>query len=380
MATPRFRVLYLSLVFILVGVSACLQPPAPAGIAFFKSDLSPKVQALLYADIERVSQGKARAQFSRTPRTPETLYDFAYDIERANELAGRPDLAAVIGHDESRGSLLSAPIYNEARIPQLVPTSTSHKLKEVGQWTFMLAPDDQTEGAFISQFVTTELHAKSVTVFYHADEYGIGLRDGILPNLQATGTTIIDQLPFDWVREAGEAKAIAKLKEIVRASLRRGIPEVAIIAGRSREAGIIARLIFAAAPQVRFVAGDGVEVGTIFLKNAQQAAESFFLAAFWHPDFADEVSRAFVERFRLAIGRTPIAGEALLYDSAMVLAEAAREVGNDRTEIRQYLNDLGSRRPPYHGVTGLIAFGADRKTRMVMTQVKHGVSVVLTGE
>ncbi|MEW6212965.1 MAG: ABC transporter substrate-binding protein, partial [Acidobacteriota bacterium] len=135
-------------------------------------------------------------EISRPDNLPQGLED---DIERASALVKLPDLVAVVGHEDSRASLLTAPIYNEAGIPHIIPTATSRQLKGSGEWTFMLAPDEEAEAAFIALFVSDHLRARAVTVFYQTDEYGTGLRSAIVAALEGRGIRMIDQVSFDWM-------------------------------------------------------------------------------------------------------------------------------------------------------------------------------------
>ena len=170
----------------------------------------------------------------------------------------------VVGHGSSRGSLVASSVYNEAGIPQTTPTSTSRLLHAVGPWTFMLAPDDSAEGAFMAAFAAERLGARRVSIFFVNDEYGAGLRDGVRAELQQRRVAVLDEVGF------GTESDYAAL---VGASLRRGRPDVIIIAGR--------------------------------------AADSIYVVAFWLPDAPDSLSRAFVERFRRIAGRVPQSSDAM---------------------------------------------------------------------
>jgi len=85
-------------------------------------------------------------------------------------------------------------------------------------------------------------------------------------------------------------------------------------------------------------------------------------------------AQLFVERFRKRYGITPDGNAALAYDATMLLADAARRVGPNRSRLREYLAALGER-GGYRGVTGTIAFSADGdptgKT-IVMTRIRRG--------
>lgn len=287
------------------------------------------------------------------------------DIEvlRAQRFAAIPGLVAVVGHGGSRGSLVAAPVYNQAGIVQLTPISTSRLLRDAGRWTFNLAPDDSAEGAFIGTFAAVRLGARRAAIFHVNDEYGAGLRDGVVAELRRRGVTITDVVQFD---RGGD------LPLLVDAALLRGRPDVVILAGRQREAGVIARRAFARLGSVRFVAGDGALVLPMLADSAGPAADSIYGVAFWLPDPDDSTQQAFLERFRRVAGRNPFPADAMSHDALMLLAHAIRDVGPDRAAVRAYLASLGRTRPPYRGVTGEITFLPGRLPRLVMARLQGG--------
>ncbi|GEM_PF-529914 len=340
-----------------------------AVIAFTKAG-SPSVLDVAQEEVRAwKSSAGIEIRFLEVSREGDPSVEADDDIERASRLVKVSDLVAVVGHDDSRRSLLAAAIYNEAGIPQIVPTATSRQLKESGRWTFMLAPDESVEGAFIASFVADHLSAQSITIFYQADEYGAGLRQSVVAALGERGIPIIDQVSFDWIGNYPKLENREAFDSIVEASLRRGAPSVVIIAGRSQEAAQIARLVHKRAPDVIFVAGDGVEPVETFFSAAGPAADFFYIATFWNAQLPDEASRAFVEKFRRVVGRDPLPGDAMKYDAAMTIAQAAREVGASRERIRQYLAELGLSRPARRGVTGEISFAPGRPVRLIMTHL-----------
>jgi ABC-type branched-subunit amino acid transport system substrate-binding protein len=113
-------------------------------------------------------------------------------VAYASRLTQRADLAGVVFHQGSRESLLLAPMFREAQVPLLLTSATSRRLRETGPWTFMLAPDDSAEGAFIGSFAAARLGAHSATLFYVVDEYGTGLRDGVMSALRERGVAVLD--------------------------------------------------------------------------------------------------------------------------------------------------------------------------------------------
>jgi len=288
------------------------------------------------------------------------------EVQRAGRLAALPGMVVVVGHGGSRGSLAAAPVYNQAAIPQIVPNSTSRLLRKAGPWTFMLAPDDSIEGAFMGAFAVDRLHARRATIFYINDEYGAGLRDGIVAALAGRGVRIIDLISFETQSD---------MATLVAATLHRGVPDVLLVAGRQRETGIIARLTQQRVPGLRIVAGDGALVLPALADNAGPAGDSVYVVAFWLPDAPDSLSRDFVARFRRIVGRDPQSTDAMSHDALLLAAATIRTAGSNRAAARAYLRALGGSRPAFMGVTGPITFTPDRPSRLVMAHLRHGVPV-----
>lgn len=284
----------------------------------------------------------------------------AREVGYAEAAIAAPGVVAVVGHPSSRASLLAAPIYGEAGLPFIVPTATSRRLRDAGPWTFQLAPDDEAEGAFIAGFALDSLAARTVTIFYLvADEYGIGLRDGVADALRSRGV-----VPADAVGILEDSD----FKRRVAASLRRRTPQAVVIAARTREAVAIAHALRARLPHVPLILADGVDSAS-FARQAGPQVEPAYAVAWWRPDSADSASRAFVQRFQRAAGRAPRQQDAMYYDALMVAAQAVRVAGAHRDAIRRYLRELGVSRPPYRGITGPISFAPGRPTNLVMLRI-----------
>jgi len=286
------------------------------------------------------------------------------EVQRAEHLAAIPGIVAVVGHSGSRASMAAAPIYNEARIVQVTPNSTSRLLERAGPWTFNLAPDDSVEGAFMGGFLGDRLHARRVTIFYENDEYGTGLRDGVLAALAPRGIVVLDRVPID---------PTSDFPTLVEASLKHGVPDAFVVAARQRETGTIARLLRERGVRRPVVAGDGALVLPLLTSSAGPAADSLYVVALWLPDAPDSLSRAFVERFRRVTGDAPQSADALSHDALMLLADAIREVGPRPAAVRRWLGSLGVARPPYAGVTGPIAFATGARPRLLMARLEGGV-------
>ncbi len=348
----------------LAAAGYCASRPGVARIVYINADRS--IGTVVEQATREEGAAVSAILIPASAAAVDTARGEAPDVAYAEAAVTTQGVVAVVGHPSSRASLLAAPIYAEAGVPFIAPTATSARLRHAGPWIFQLAPDDEAEGAFIANFALDSLPTRRISVIYlAADEYGIGLRDGIVSALAARGVTPVDEVG---VLEDSD------FERRVAASLRGHVPDAVVIAARTPEAVAIARAIRARLPRVPLILADGVENGA-FVRGTGARLGPAYAVVWWRPDSADPASRAFVARFSRAAGRPPRQQEAMYYDALMVAAQAVRAVGARRGAIRRYLSELGVTRPPYRGVTGLISFARGRPTNLVMLRL-GGTSAV----
>jgi branched-chain amino acid transport system substrate-binding protein len=353
----RLAVAALAPVAVFLTLAGCERnPPVLLGYAYARA--SPNVADVAQEALERLA---GRGPAIRIARWPVGAGGLGLEVRGATLFAAMPDMAGIVGHAGSRETLLGAPVYNRAGIPNIVPTSTSRRLAEMGPWTFRLAPNDSVEGDALAAFAVDSLRARTATIFYFSDEYGVGLRDGVLAGLTRRGARVLDQVSVG----LGSCPPLAPRDDfaaVVGASLRRAMPEVVILAGRRVDGGCVMRIVDSANPAVPFLAGDGIEAGSRQLREiAGVALGRLHSVVFWRADPADSATQEFRERFRRTVGRDPDDTDAMIYDAFMLLGQAVREVGRDRAAIRQWLESLGQSRPPWHGLTGPVSFQEERR-------------------
>lgn len=298
----------------------------------------------------------------------------AGEVRRAAELARVPGVAVVVGHVGSRATLLAAPIYGDAGIPVVVPTATSRRLKAAGAHVFTMAPDDSLEGEFIVEFVRRRLAAASLSIVYAPDEYGLGVRAGVEAAAALRSMRVVDAIPVSVndCRVRADPYALA-----ARASLRRGRPDVVIIATSSTIAACVVRAFRAEQPGIRVVMADGAAPTAAYLEVAGPAADSSFFAAFWHAELDAARSAAFRESFRALTGRAPQASEVVWYDALRLAADVALRANGRPARARELLARIGGAQP-VHGLAGPISFAPRRPLPLVMTVYARGVAAMVT--
>lgn len=291
------------------------------------------------------------------------------EVDKAIQFAADPRIVGVVGPSSSREALQTAPVYRNAGLPNIVPTATSRLLRSASPWTFMLAADDSVQGEFIGSFVADRLGSRTALLFYVADEYGLGLAIGVRAALARHKVRLLDGIVVRSGLPCPLEDGANGYEEVVTAALRAGMPDAVVLATRTPETSCLVRALASRLEAARFVAGDATLLDGLPLARAGPAAAAINAVAFWVPGSSDTASRSFRIRFHTTVGRYPRHDEAMAYDAVMLLATAIRAVGPDREAIRQYLEDLGERRPPYPGVTGPIAFRPGSQRPLIMTRV-----------
>jgi branched-chain amino acid transport system substrate-binding protein len=281
----------------------------------------------------------------------------------AAALVMRSDVAVVVGPSNSRHALATAPAYNAAGLAEIVPSATSRRLRDVGPATFTPAPDDSVEGEFLARFAAGQLRARHALVYYVNDEYGEGLRAGIVAAFSRLGGTIAEVVPLGNGTD-------------VDAMVAAGVPgrraDVVFCAARSTETGLILRAIRTRSRTLPVVAGDGAYLPAELLRSAEGDLSGLYVMAFWVYDSTNPGHRAFAERVRRILKAEPTPEEALTEDALVLATEARLAAGNDRAAVRRWLAGLGRDRPPFEGLTGRIGFGPQRELPLAMVRFHDG--------
>lgn len=301
----------------------------------------------------------------------------ATTVEHAIRLAADGNVYAVVGPPSSTEALLVAPVLEEAGLAMIVPTATTRRLRASGPHVFPLAPDDSIEGEFIARFAADSFAARSATVFHVVDDYGRGVDESVAGALERAGIAVLDRVPIRVDQRCDEAGG-NPYDLLLDASLRRGTPDVVIVAGRVVETACVAAAVARRRPGLPVIAGDGATpLATLRAAVAPVVAGSLFVVTHWSA--TGERASGFARGFEARHGRAPDPADALLYDAMVLAAHAVAQAGGDRREVISYLRALGRRTPAFEGVTGAISFAADRSRPLFMVRASDGVVVAEAG-
>lgn len=283
-------------------------------------------------------------------------------LAAAEELSRDSTVLGVVGHSNSSASLSAAQIYNARHLVQIAPTSSAPLLSQVGPYTFRLVPSDLFQARFLADLVSAHRDKPRTALFFVNDDYGHALHQELLSLLKHAQVPVVYDAPYSHEEPLPDPAATAR--RIAQES-----PELLVWMGRSAQLRQLLPELRSASPGIRILASDGIDEVMTY-RN-----EGGILTGVQYVSFVDtNAPRASLEalrtRLRLASGLPLTAEAAFTYDAVMFLASAARNAGIDRVAIRDYLAGVGTRHPPYDGITGKVAFDANGDPRPAFNLVE----------
>jgi branched-chain amino acid transport system substrate-binding protein len=300
--------------------------------------------------VSRLNEQRPRGAPAFVLRTLPPNVDLAVPI--ATALRDDPDVVGVVGHTDSRSTLEATPIYEDAEhdgahaVAAITPVSTSMLLSGKSRWLFRICPNDSANSRAAAAFAIDSLGSRRAAMMYRNDAYGIGWARSFTPLYEKRGGTIVTSEPHlarmsDWDAYAGV--------------IHKQAPDLILFPGGPADAETLIRDLRALGSQPRMIGGDGFST---MEEDAREFAGVYYISFFLPTRPPNDGARDFVAEFERRYRVPPDQRAALAYDATMLIGRAVIAVGPDRVKIRDYLAEIGTRRPAMVGVTGPIAFDA----------------------
>lgn len=345
------------LLAVLAAAGCAREPQGPPAIGFTYAFQDTLFRAFLEREIERERpEGAVRIVVRGADDAAVGAGSLGAEVRWATRLAADPRVIVSVGPDGSREALQVAPIYRGAGVPDLVPTGTSRLLADAGPQTIALPPNDSVQAEVFAAFADTALRAQRVRVLHIPDEYGVGLARFAEAALRRRGIAVGARVT---VRQGADCRVAADSTAFalaVEEAARDAAPDVVLIATRTREGACLTAALKRRLPTVRIVLGDGVDVSEEFRTRAAAAAVGVHAMLFWHASVGRRDAADLAARFEREVGRPMRSGEAMYLDGARLAATAIRTVGADRAAVLAWMQGVGTRTPPYVGITGEFSF------------------------
>ena len=227
-------------------------------------------------------------------------------------------VVAVIGHLNSGQTLATMELYKDMDLVVITPTSSEQSLTEKGYDNFFrVNADDTVQAAVDVRFLTEELGAQKVAVVHNDTEYGRGLADLLIQELEQRGAEAALQL------EVGEGQGHyeQEVDQIEAAQ-----PDAIFYAGYEIEAPYLRTALVEAGVDAPMLASDGAFLGAT-IDEAGGAAEGMYVSAF-APGPENVADERWIEAYQAVEYRNPDTYSVNGYVAMQVLTEGAREAGS----------------------------------------------------
>ena len=275
----------------------------------------------------------------------------------AEALTQDSSVLGVIGHFSSGSSLAAAPIYEDAGLPMVSPTSTSVQLSGQGQYVFRTVPSDRFTATTLSRYLINNLQQGNAAVFFNGEsDYSLSLKNEFSTALLTDGGQILSE--FDVSAGGFEAATTA-----VQQAQQQGA-DVLVLLTNTATLEQALEVIAVNGQQLPLLGGDSLFNPSILEMGGQNALD-MVVAVPWviqtnaESDFATESRQLW--------GGDVNWRTAMAYDATIALSEALR-VDPSRDGVAQTLID-----PSFaaEGATGTIRFlpSGDRNQPMQLVRV-----------
>ena len=285
--------------------------------------------------------------------------DVATAAKVAQDLVKNKDVLGVIGHFSSGVTLATAPIYQNAGLVAISPTSTSVAISEIGNYIFRTVPSDRFTSKTISRYALETLNKNKIAIVYNSQSaYSKSLRDTFTTDIVSDGGEI--------VAEADLSQNNFNSAEILDKAKSQGA-EVLAFLNDSKTADRAYLIMQLNNNQLPMLAGDSLYKPQT-LQNAGEKATGLVLGVPWH--ILGNTNIDFPDSSRKLWGGDVNWRTAMAYDAVKAIA-AGLENEPTRQGLQQTLS-LSSF--AFEGASGTVKFlvSGDRNAPVQLVTVQPG--------
>lgn len=371
MRSPRSRVAGTLATFVVTGVASVLAigatgchagslatPGARPDTAFIGVAVglqSPERYANVYTGVQLAIDELNAARPSGAPvlalrRAPEHAKTH---VAIAAAFRDDPSVIGVVGHTESDPTISVAPIYDDRAhggkraLVAISPTAASRAVTRASDWIFRVTPVVDRQAEILAKYMMDSLHLHRLAIVYRNDVAGREFLQSFARN--ASRASLLERDPF--VEEISEfdlyAQRLARAKPdgiVVYANTNNVLALIRAV----HSAGITPVIVSTNGPTARELASDAAA--------ARDYGGLRYLSLYSPKRSITQASDRFAADFARHYGAQPDHWAALSYDAAMLIGQAAQEVGPNRARIREWVASVGHGAPDYQGATGDIRF------------------------
>ncbi|MBN2851703.1 MAG: ABC transporter substrate-binding protein [Clostridia bacterium] len=302
------------------------------------------------------------------------VMDSKGDAKEATEVARKfvenEEILAVVGDFSSTCSMAAAPIYTEAKMVQLSPTSSHPDFAGMSEYMFGVMGRQDAEGPFVAEYLAQKYtDANKMAIIYLNNDWGVSAHQNIVKRAEQIGLEITTIENF----VDGEKDFTATLTKI-----RQTNPDTLCLVMFYNELVIIAKQIKQMGwDDLKVIAlGPGISEQIIDLGGAD--VEGIATSTPFMVTEENKTAYDFAMEFETKAGFTLNVHSACAYDAVFMLSKAIGNLGKDVT--REAIAGELSAMKDFVGVTGPIVFSAagDVTRKYLIAQIVNSEWVQMT--
>lgn len=246
-------------------------------------------------------------------------------VAMAKRLAADPDVLAVVGHVNSSCSLAAAPVYQNARMAQISPSSSNPEISRKGFDTFFrTCATDDIQAPQAAYFAFNQLKARKIFIIDDKTTYGKGIADEFEKESRRLGIAVLGHEGITQ-GEKDFSPLLTKIKGLG--------PDLIFFGGMYPEGALLVRQAKSLGLSPRWLGGDGLYVRA-FIDLAKEDAEGVYCTFIGADVSSMESASHYLETYTARFGQERGPYSAYAYDAANIIIDAIRKAGKkDRLAV-----------------------------------------------
>jgi branched-chain amino acid transport system substrate-binding protein len=320
-----------------------------------------------------VKQANAKStKYNYVLKSFDTQGDPAQAPGQAAKYIADNQVLAVVGPTFSGETKAVLPSLNDAGLVMISPSATNVALPTIvpgGKVFHRVIPDDDVQAKGVSDYVIKKIQPKTVALIHDNSDYGKGLWEGVLKNLDAAGIKVA---VTDAVQPGGTDYSAA-VNKVKAANV-----NMVFYGGYYSDAGRLKKQLTDAGVKATFVSGDGSLDPGFIVSSGAAGGEGALITCPCKLATTDAGGAlgTFATDYKAQISKDPGTYSSEGFDSTNILVQGVEAGSTTRAKVLDYVNKLGS----YAGISKTIEFEANgnvKKGDVFVYQVKSGKLVVL---
>ncbi len=275
----------------------------------------------------------------------------------AREFAEDDDIIGAIGSFTSTAAMAAAPVFEQAGIPQLAPTSSHPKFTTMSQYAFRGVLMQDIEAKDTAEHTVKVFGKTSAAILYRQDDWGQVAEAAFREGFEANGGTIIDSQAVP-----PETK---DFRTIVTSLKNKGV-DTLYLALHYSDASVLAQQMQASAWKPLVVSSSPLYSQDLIDLAGASAVEGWRLPTTFYAESQDPKVRTFVEEYTKLAGHEPNAFGAIGFDSLAVLGAALDSIDQVGAAGRTALGDA-IYKVKIEGVTGETKYDSEGNVTKTQT-------------